>query len=130
MADKITLSKEIYPKSSFDRTIDTSFSEFTPTNPITSSVVNQPLPTVEQFFYYYNNLFYQIPKFGETNSHEVLVAQSSQYIGSTNSNDALVNSLIEEITELRQDNLSLQQQLVDSAAKTAAEALQQLNTNG
>jgi hypothetical protein len=63
------------------------------------------------FFDAYDNLFYQIPKLGETNSHEYLVKKSSAYIGAVSTNDE-VQALLDEITQLRQDNLELQQTIL------------------
>jgi hypothetical protein len=80
----------------------------------TTQNTGSALPSVNQFFDYYNQLFFDIPKFGETNSHEYLIKTSQEYIGvSAVVNDEL-QALINEITELRQENLDLQQQLLSS----------------
>jgi hypothetical protein len=111
MAQQIKLTKQVYDKNQYQKVIDTSFTQLVqPTTTPTGSV----LPTVDQFFDYYNQLFFDIPKFGETNSHEYLIKTSQEYIGvSAVVNDEL-QALINEITELRQENLDLQQQLLSS----------------
>jgi hypothetical protein len=70
------------------------------------------LPTVDEFFSDYDQLFFDIPKFGETNSHEYLIKTSQEYIGLSNVVNDEIQALINEITELRQENLELQQQLL------------------
>jgi hypothetical protein len=111
MAEQIKLTKQVYDKNQYQKVIDTSFTQLV--QPATA-VTESTLPSVDQFFDFYNQLFFDIPKFGETNSHEYLIKTSQEYIGTS----ALVNdelqALIDEITELRQENLDLQQQLLSS----------------
>lgn len=117
------LNKQIFDKRAFNDTIDTSFTE------LTSSVelpITQSLPTINEFFQYYNDLFYDIPKFGDENSHEYLVLTSQQYIGTISSDQDIIDALIAEVTELREENLALQQEIAISATSTAEEALNRL----
>jgi len=117
------LNKQIFNKRAFNDTIDTSFTE------LTSSVelpVTQSLPTINEFFQYYNDLFYDIPKFGDENSHEYLVLTSQQYIGTISSDQDVIDALIAEVTELREENLALQQEIAINATSTAEEALNRL----
>jgi hypothetical protein len=108
MAQQVTLTKQIYNKDQYQKVIDTSFTQLVqPTTAVTGST----LPSVNQFFVYYNQLFFDIPKFGEVNSHEYLIKTSQEYIGTTNIVNDEIQALIDEITELRQENLDLQQQL-------------------
>jgi hypothetical protein len=104
----LNLSKNTYEKRQYQRVIDTSFNELGVVTPET--VIQPTLPTIEQFFEYYNQLFYNIPETGQTNSHEYLIIQSSQYIGFQQT-DEDVQALLEEIDGLRQENLELNQQL-------------------
>lgn len=109
MKTQYDLSKEVFSKSQYQNTIDTNFSQLiTPQNEIAGDV----LPTVNQFFDYYNQLFFDIPKFGEVNSHEYLIQTSQEYIGPSNIINDEIQALIDEVTELRQENLDLQQQLL------------------
>jgi hypothetical protein len=122
------LTKQVFDKTAFDNTVNTSFSE------LTSSVVvstGSNLPSVVEFFQYYQDLFYQIPKFGDTTSHQYLVITSQEYIGSENGGNEVVDALIAEITALREENLDLQQQLAQSTSTTVQDALNTLqNLNG
>jgi hypothetical protein len=106
--ENITLSKVIYDKSQYQKVIDTSFTQLVQPQ-VTSSITQI---SVQQFFQYYQELFFIIPKFGDINSHEYLIKTSSEYIGSTNINDDLIQALIDETNQLRQENIDLQQQLL------------------
>jgi hypothetical protein len=106
--ENITPNKTIYDKSQYERVIDTSFTQLVQPQP-TSSL---PTITVAEFFQNYQTLFFSIPKFGDTNSHEYLIKTSSEYIGSTNLNDDLIQALLEETNQLRQENLELQQSIL------------------
>jgi len=111
MADQITLVKPSFNKNSYEKVIDTSFSQLT--QPVIDTTANPPI-SVQQFFTYYQQLFFTIPKFGEVNSHEYLIKTSTDYIGATtNVNDEIIQSLLEEINQLRQENLDLQQNVLD-----------------
>jgi hypothetical protein len=109
--ENITPNKIVYDKSQYERVINTSFTQLVQPQ-ITSSL---PTITVAEFFQNYQELFFSIPKFGDTNSHEYLVKTSGEYIGSTNTNDDLIQALIDETTQLRQENFDLQQQLLSGS---------------
>jgi hypothetical protein len=104
---QVELNKRVFSKNQYQKVIDTSFTKLVPLNqinPIPKSSVN-----VDQFFEYYNQLFFDIPKFGEVNSHEYLIKTSQEYVGTTFQSDE-IQALIDEVTFLRQQNLELQQQ--------------------
>ena len=105
----ITLINTVYNKNQYERVINTSFSQLVQPQ-ITSSL---PTITVAEFFQNYQELFFSIPKFGDTNSHEYLIKTSTEYIGSALIN-ADIQALIEEINNLQQTNLELNQQLIDT----------------
>ena len=104
---RLSLVKRLYNKQAYLNTIDTSFSELVPPTPEPT-----PLPTVGEFFQLYEDLFYEIPKEGDTNSHEYLIRQSTSYID-TGLISEDIQALLDEITSLRQENLELQQNIVD-----------------
>ena len=113
----ISLNKETYNKNQFKRVVNTDFTQLVnTTQPTTSS---QPFEDTDQriveFFDSYSSLFYSIPKFGETNSHEYLIKTSGEYVGTISTPDDTIQALIEEIDQLRQENLSLQQQLISGS---------------
>lgn len=110
MSSLVDLSKQVFEKQQYQQVINTSFSELT-VGGTTTVATATPVPTVQEFFDNYAQLFYQIPKTGETNSHQYLVNQSSAYIGGEGNNEE-VTALLAEVTALREENLQLQQQLL------------------
>ena len=125
--ERVSLRKQVYAKSAVDNVINTEFTQLTPsvpTPPETQSV------SIDEFFTQYNTLFFDIPKFGPTNSHEYLVKTSGEYINATQTNET-IQALIEEITQLRQENIELQRQQIQnditSVQNNLSQAQQQLN---
>jgi len=98
---KIDLKKEVFSKSQYTKTINTSFRELGVTT-IQEDIQNQI--TLTEFFNLYNELFYEISPEGSTNSHRYLVEQSGEYIN-FNQNNEEIEALQAEITLLRQDLL-------------------------
>ena len=112
---EVQLTKQVYSKTQYQKVIDTSFTQLVQP---TISPTGSALPTVSQFFDFYNQLFFDIPKFGETNSHEYLIKTSQEYIGASNIVNDEIQALIDEVTQLRQENLELQQQILDAVNST------------
>lgn len=107
----VNLQKQVFNKNQYEKVIDTSFTQLV--QPQVETGVVTPTISVSEFFNNYESLFFTIPKFGPTNSHEYLIKTSQTYAGDFN-NDDTIQALIEEITQLRQENLDLQQQLYTS----------------
>ena len=109
--EQINLNKQVYDKNQYQKVIDTSFTQLIS---VTSSLVTSSIPpiTVDQFFQYYQDLFFSIPKLGDINSHEYLIKTSTDYIGVSQQTNDTIQALVEEVTSLRQENLSLQQQTI------------------
>jgi len=105
----LALSKKLYNKSAYLNTINTQFNELLPIPPTTPV---EEVVSVDEFFQIYENLFYEIPKEGEVNSHEYLIKQSTDYVGSTGVSNE-IQALLDEITFLRQENITLQQNIID-----------------
>ena len=106
--EKINLNKQVFDKKSFLDTVDISFKQLG---------VNESQPqivdtTIDEFFQLYTDLFYQIPKTGEINSHEYLIKTSTDYIGFSQLNDE-TQALLDEITQLREELLNANQQIID-----------------
>ena len=116
---KITLNKEVLNKNQYQKVIDTSFTQLVQPTPVTPESI--PSISVAEFFNNYQEIFFQIPKFGDINSHEYLIKTSTEYIGASTGVSNELQALIDEITELRQENLDSQQQLLNLA---------QVNING
>ena len=117
----ITLIRQAFDKEAFNQTVDTSFTQLGVTE-VDLSFFDPNLATVGDFFSIYNNLFFLIPKTGP-NSHTTLIDESSDYTNYL-PNQAEIQALLDEITELREQNLQL---IVDMgnvfAAKEEIESL-------
>ena len=109
MSETIILNKQTYSKTQYERVIDTSFTQLV--QPVATVSAVAPSISIAEFFTNYQNLFFEIPKFGSINSHEYLIKTSQEYAGDFN-NDDTIQALIEEVTQLRQENLDLQQQVI------------------
>lgn len=105
---ELKLNKKLYNKSAYLNTINNSFTELLPI--VSTSPVDDV--SVGEFFQIYDNLFYEIPKKGEVNSHEYLIKQSTDYIGAQDVSNE-IQALLDEITFLREENLTLQQNIID-----------------
>ena len=84
--------------SNYDKVIDTEFKTFI-TNPTVNAI------TLEEFFQNYNDIFYQIPKEGDSNSHTYILNQTLQYLNLRLANDEEIQLLLDEITNLRRQLL-------------------------
>mgnify|MGYP003333851329 CR=1 FL=1 len=108
--DKINLNKSVYERRQYDKVIDTSFTQLVSLPPTTSPPT--PEDQVITFFNDYQKLFFDIPKTGETNSHEYLIKQSSEYIG-FEANQEEIEALQAEIAQLRTELLDAQKQIIE-----------------
>ena len=115
MSEKITLNKQVYNKSQYEKIVDTTFSQLG-IQPIQTQIVNQP--TVRDFFKMYNDMFYDIPETGEIDSHEYLIKKSSEYID-FEANQEEIEALQNEISQLRTELLDAQKQIVELQTGTS-----------
>ena len=113
--ERLDLIKNVYNKTQYIKTIDTSFSEL---GTLTTTEELQAQPTVEEFFALYNSLFYDIPALGETNSHQFLVRTSGEYINFDEVQEE-IQALQAEIAQLRSDLLKAQ---MDNIRSTVGES--------
>ena len=114
MAIDVNFNKEYFDKRTYEKTIDTDFTQ------IGVKTVQEQLdeqPSVQEFFNLYNELFYQIPELGDTNSHEFLVKTSGEYINFDEDSE-LIEALQNEIAQLREELLTTQQELVNQTIQT------------
>ena len=98
---KIDLIKKVYSKTEYPKIINTKFQQL---GVVSVNEQIEATTTVQQFFEYYNELFYDIPSYGDSNSHEYLVKTSGEYINFDQENEIIV-ALRAEITQLRKDLL-------------------------
>jgi hypothetical protein len=109
MSESVNLNKQVYDKRQYTKIIDTSFKQLG-VKTIQEQIDQQP--TVDEFFNMYNELFYQIPELGATNSHEYLIKKSSEYIAFDANQDEII-ALQNEIAQLRTDLLDAQKQVIE-----------------
>lgn len=107
MSEEINIVKKIYGKDSFSNAVNVKFSQLIPSDDTTNVVSNDD--TIDSFFQSYNNLFFQIPPSGSDQSHMALIIKSSEYIGIN------IDDLSDEIRTLRDENVSLKNQLFNSS---------------
>ena len=68
MSEQVNLSKTVYSKIQYEKVIDTSFTQLV--QPVATGSAVAPAISVAEFFTNYQTLFFEIPKFGDINSHE------------------------------------------------------------
>jgi len=103
MAEKVNLVKQVYQRTAFTNTVDTQFDNQTG-NEFTQQIQT---PSTQEFFNYYDLLFYQIPKEGPA-SHTTLIQRSQEYVGNQQINEE-IDALIQEINGLRETVLQQQE---------------------
>ena len=108
MSENVNFNKQVYNKEQYSKVIDTSFKQLGVVS-IQDQIAAQP--TTEEFFSMYNDLFYNIPELGATNSHEYLIKTSSEYIG-FEANQEEILALQAEIAQLRTELLDSQKQVI------------------
>lgn len=106
---EVNLIKEVYGPVTYTKVIDTKFSELY--IPVTASQQSTEI-SVEQFFNYYEQLFFSIPANGDVNSHEYLVKRSTEYLGGGVVTDT-EQAYIDEINSLRQQLLEANANLIN-----------------
>lgn len=126
MEQKVDTKKKVFSKAQYPKTINTQFSELGVTS-ITTAIAETP--TVEEFFNLYDELFYDIPALGATNSHEYLVKTSGEYINFDEQSE-IIQALQEEITGLREENLQLQIKATEAATGQSINFTGSLTPNG
>lgn len=114
MANEVKIQKTVYQKQQFDKTVDRSFKTFAQPNE------EEVGPTVEQFFLDYEDLYYEIPPEGETNSHQYLIQKSSELVD-FEKDTSDIQPLLDEIAQLRTQNLEYQQQIIELTGQIAGD---------
>ena len=102
----IRTKKTVYSKNEFDKAVDRSFTTFV------DDVEEQDTDTVEEFFRLYDKLFYEIPIEGDNNSHEYIIKRSSTLVN-IEKDLTEIRPLLDEITQLREQLLLTNQQLIE-----------------
>ena len=110
MANDIRVKKTVFSTSEFLKVVDTSFKTFT------QPTAAEDTDTPEELFRLYDKLYYVIDVEGETDSHEYLVRRSSELVSFDKTTEE-IQPLLDELSQLRQQNLALNQQLLDLQTK-------------
>jgi hypothetical protein len=109
---EIPVQKTVFNKDTYGRVINTQFSQL-----LNQGATEDTLSfTVDDFFQLYEELFYQIPKEGDTNSHKYILQKEADYLGISISQDD-IQALLNEITSLRQQVLETQTTINDLTKK-------------
>ena len=108
---QIPIEKQVFDKVAYGKVINTQFSQL-----LNNVSEETPVFTIEDFFQLYEQLFYQIPKEGDTNSHRYIIEKEADYLDIIINQDD-IQALLEEITTLRQQVLDTQSAL-DEISKT------------
>lgn len=104
------LNKEVFQKEKFKNTVNTEFTQLV--NNEDPGFFNPNLASLDDFWTLYERFFFEIPKQGDINSHEYLIQSSTDYINYTPNREE-IEALLEEINNLRDENLELRRQQVD-----------------
>lgn len=104
MVQEVKAEKTVYSKTELSSVLDRSFSTFT------TGSTDVEL-SVEEFFSEYERLYFSIPTSGDINSHEYLVARSSQLSGYLQ-NASDIQNFLDEIANLREQLLEATQTIV------------------
>ncbi len=106
MSEVIKLDKQIFSKNDFEKVVDKSFKQLV--KPATETTF-----TLSDFFELYDNLFLEIPKEGEIESHRFILNRTAEYLGVNVNDDIDVQALLDEITSLRTELLDANKTLLD-----------------
>jgi hypothetical protein len=110
------LNRQVFDKKKFKETINTSFTQLDTGEEDGFFDIN--LATLEDFWTLYEKFFYDIPKLGQINSHEYLAKESAAYAGSDTINEE-IQVLLDEIAELREENLQLRENEINTSLSDA-----------
>ena len=108
---QIPVQKTVFNKDTYGRVIDTQFHQL-----LNQGVTETNSFTVDDFFQLYEDLFYQIPREGDSNSHRYILQKEADYLGVSISQDD-IQALLNEITSLRQQVLESQTTINDLTKK-------------
>jgi hypothetical protein len=100
---QIPIQKTVFNKDNFNKVVDTQFSQLLNNQQIEET----PSFTLDDFFQLYEDLFDQIPREGDINSHQYILQKEADYLGVQINQDDL-QALLDEITSLRQEVLDSQ----------------------
>jgi hypothetical protein len=105
---QIPIEKQVFDKDQFGKVINTQFSQLIDPQQTEAT----PTFTLDDFFTLYDQLFYQIPREGDIDSHQYILQREAEYLGVIIDQED-IQALLDEITVLRQQVLDTQTALND-----------------
>ena len=95
-----------FSRDNLEILVDTTLKQLLkPTNTVDSEF------TIEEFFTLYDDIFYQIPPEGEVQSHRFILNKTAEYLGVKTGDELNIQTLLNEITSLRQELLDANKSL-------------------
>jgi hypothetical protein len=108
---QILFNKSVFSKDDFNKVIDTRFKQLVGVQP------SQDNMTLDDFFQMYEDLFFEIPKEGDIQSHRYILNRTADYLGVKISEENDIQALLDEITSLRGELLDANKTLLDLTKK-------------
>lgn len=116
MSQDLKISKKVYDKEESNEIFNKGINYFSDSGSIgltqQPTEVTQGIPSIEQFFIYYDQLFNEIPIEGSINTHRYLVNRSKALLPEETS-VSNIQPLLDEIARLRRELLDANQQIID-----------------
>jgi hypothetical protein len=112
MSEIIDLGKTTFSRKNFEKVVDNRFKQL-----LNNRAAVDEVFTIDDFFQLYDDLFYQIPKEGEIQSHRFILNQTAEYLGISLNDGTDIQALLDEITSLRGELLNVNKTLLDSVKK-------------
>ena len=103
---QISFNKNVFNKNNFEKIVDINFNQLSKTTTNTTF-------TLTDFFQLYENLFENIPKEGDIQSHRYILNKTADYLGVNINETTDIQALLDEITSLRNELLDTNKTLLD-----------------
>lgn len=105
MDSSIDIKKTVVGTQAINKVVDTKFRTF-----VQPTAQTDP-DTIDDLFRLYDKFYYEIDLEGDTKSHTYLIKRSSELVKFQQTTED-IQPLLDEIAQLRELNLSLNQQLI------------------
>lgn len=103
----LNIDKNFINKEDLFKIINNKFSQFSIEDNLNENI------SIEDFFKIYEDIFYVIPKEGDQ-SHRYILNKTSEYLGIQINNEEInIQSLLDEITSLRQELFNTKNSLIN-----------------
>jgi hypothetical protein len=106
MFKEVRLEKTVYNSETADKVVNNEFTQFV------DPVVEEDTDSVAELFRLYDKFYFSIPLNGDSNSHEFLIKKSSEIVDTDQTTED-IQPLLEEITQLREQLLIANEQVLE-----------------